>query len=395
MNRWVYIFLSLQLIVSGYLTTEFRRAKKQLAQLEKENAILIRETRSIAADLFYALPEEERLRLPEALRYVPFADEQGIVIDVKNVSIPGVTAPYNPSLIEYNGHYQLFFRRDIPCPENANEQVSFYTQIGCAELDEHFVPTGSDIFWVDTHSRFSEDPRVIKAGDQAFMVYNDLFNAAVPKHRGIRIANIDLRQKKINYITALDPGRRHIEKNWMPFLKNGKDLHLIYSISPHEILYLPDPTRDILKPAVDPSKQLFMLAKSAWPLRWGVLRGGTPPCLVDGEYLSFFHSQIRDKKGRAWYVMGAYTFSPEPPYAIQRISRYPILFKGIYNSPHLHTANRNTLALYPAGLVVKERDGQTVLEVSCGENDSNIKIVTISKEALIRSLKKVSASPDE
>ncbi len=84
--------------------------------------------------------------------------------------------------------------------------------------------------------------------------------------------------------------------------------------------------------------------------------------------------------------MGAYTFEAEPPYAITSITPYPILFKGIYSSEYLNTADVNKYCIFPAGLAIEKTSSKTLLHVSCGENDSHIKIVTFDYEKLKKSM---------
>lgn len=69
---------------------------------------------------------------------------------------------------------------------------------------------------------------------------------------------------------------------------------------------------------------------------WGILRGGSPALEVDGQYLAFFHSPkemvTANSRGEKslHYFMGAYTFSLEPPFAIEKMSLEPIIAKGFY-----------------------------------------------------------------
>jgi hypothetical protein len=124
-------------------------------------------------------------------------------------------------------------------------------------------------------------------------------------------------------------------------------------------------------------------------MKWGIPRGGTPAILIDGEYLSFFHSSFEDEKGIIWYIMGAYTFASVPPFQMTRISPCPFLFKGIYSTPHGEIANPKIRSIYPAGLIYERRDGRDVIAVSCGENDSAIKIISMDKQALFSSLQTI------
>ena len=115
------------------------------------------------------------------------------------------------------------------------------------------------------------------------------------------------------------------------------------------------------------------------------------------KFLVFFHSNIsaisfkrgvQNKQGFN-YVMGAYTFQAKPPFRITAISHYPILFDGIYNSPHMNTAESKKRIIFPSGFAFEKQDGRDLIHVSCGENDSAIKIVTLDQKTLLKSLKKI------
>jgi hypothetical protein len=105
--------------------------------------------------------------------------------------------------------------------------------------------------------------------------------------------------------------------------------------------------------------------------------------------LAFFHSAFEDTKGIKWYVMGAYTFEASPPFRMTRISPYPILFQNIYETEILHSAHPGVRSLYPVGFVCERREEGDVIHVSCGENDSVVKIITMAKDCLLESLLEV------
>ena len=94
-------------------------------------------------------------------------------------------------------------------------------------------------------------------------------------------------------------------------------------------------------------------------------------------------------RSRPWYAMGAYTFETKAPYRITSISTAPILFKGIYDTPVKNTASSKKKSIYPAGITLAKEDGKEVVHVSCGENDSTVKVITFYKEELLKSLKQV------
>ncbi len=363
-----------------YATQDLR--KKSAKYDKRQTAILLR-NEALNREIFLALEKQAGSRtFPPQIKHLPFADEEGMILGVREVDIPGVVAPYNASLIKEEGKYHLFFRYDVPVI--GNEEVPFKTSIGHVELDGDFQPL-APYTKIDTRSDFSEDPRVLWNDGKCLLVYNDIV-VDFPKARGIRSAVYDLKTKEVESITAFERRKFKIEKNWMPFVVDGKGLHFVYTISPHEVCHQ-SPSSTKMRSLN--SNVIEELTDRDWSLMWGRPRGGTPPQLVDGEYLSFFHSMFEDAMGFVWYVMGAYTFEPVAPYRITKISSHPILFKGIFDAAHKHTANPKIRCLYPSGFVLEERDGREVLQVSCGENDSITKIITFDKEALFQSLKAV------
>src|SRR5579863_6303113 len=70
--------------------------------------------------------------LPASLHEIPFADQQGIILSVKDVPIHPIEAPYNAALIKSeNDNYLLVFRYDIKI-----RGFPKYNYIACVELDE-------------------------------------------------------------------------------------------------------------------------------------------------------------------------------------------------------------------------------------------------------------------
>jgi len=374
---------ALTLLLIGVLVSvkrEFRYLKKEHRSFKKVYGIIEHKFRS-------SLPLMGGMPIPLQLRNIPLAESEGIVIDVKKIALRGVLAPYNPSLIESGDHFFLFFRYDVfdhRCP------LPFYTNIGCAELDKEFSQTEKICVRIDTKSRFSEDPRIVKVGEEFFLIFNDLGSENL-KHRTMHLASLNLHDFSVGFVTNLDIKRGPVEKNWIPFeyAEPGEPskLYIEYERMPRDIFCVPDPRVNQIEPIVQ--SQTRSINSYHWAKAWGKTRGGTPARKVGDEYLAFFHSSFRDDDEISWYVMGAYTFEAKPPFRITSISQYPILFKGMYDSPPLNTANPALRCIFPAGFALENREGRELIHVACGENDSAVKIVTIDKEALLKSLKKI------
>src|SRR3990167_1370162 len=103
----------------------------------------------------------------------------------------GIVVPYNGSLIEKGDCYLLFFRYDTQ--SIYLQRGSFFSQIGCIELQSDFTPIESSFSIIDTKSRFSEDPRIFSHNGDYFLLYSYLKQ----EMRGLRLAQIDLKTREL------------------------------------------------------------------------------------------------------------------------------------------------------------------------------------------------------
>ncbi len=331
--------------------------------------------------VFYKVLQNQ-FTLPKELQKIPFANDDMVQVD--KIHIRNAFAPYNASIIEKENGYFLFFRYDIV-------QQMYYNKInayvGCVELDEDLQQTKNEYFTIDTNSTHSEDPRVLRMGEEYLMVFNDIFSQDMER-RGMHISKIDFESRKAYDICPLDLKLNSTEKNWAPFIYQSADkkdtICFEYRVfHPRSILQINnsfDPEN------VEIHQQSASMASIPWNKKWGKPLGGTPARLIDGEYLAFFHSKFTDKTGIYWYVFGAYTFESSPPFRIKAVSPHPILFKGIYDSEYLNTAEPAKCVIFPGGFAIKEANGREQILLTCGENDSSIKLITFDKDELLQSL---------
>jgi len=339
-------------------------------------------------------------KLCKSLQRIPFAEDKGLLKNIRTVRIEGVQAPYNGSILENEKGYLMVFRYDVKIRKTFagmntpfRQKIPFHTQkmpfktfLGSVQLDKQFNQI-APFKQIDTKSEFSEDPRIFTANGKLYLSYNDMQENEVYS-RSMRLAELNPETMQPIFISDIDQHINHTEKNWVPFtLKeaSGEErIYFGYGINPHKIMGMEDPESNQMKHPVFPHN--VSLQKMPWPeKKWGVLRGGTPAILVDGQYLAFFHTLFYENK-RPWYVMGAYTFESAPPYRVTSVSSEPIVFKGMYETPAVNTAHSKKKAIYPAGIVLGIEEGREVIHISCGENDSLNKILTFDKEALIKSL---------
>ncbi len=325
---------------------------------------------------------------------VEFADKTGLILDIKDIKIHGVESAYNASIVRKGNHYLMAFRYDIVAAHKKRKKYPNYTtKIGIVELDQNFEQTDRDFFPIDTHSDFSEDPRLFVFKGDYYLIYNDRISPIDQKEfRSMHLAALNIDNFELEWITNLDQQIKPVEKNWVPIVhktETDEKLFLGYNINPHKVLGVENLHSNELKHYLFPDAPSFYAIK--W-WKWGDPRGGTPAQKVDDEYLSFFHSFFIDRKNQIkyWYVMGAYTFEAGEPFRITRFSKTPILFSSMYSKEITNPiVDKTKRVAYPSGYVQGQYQGRDAFFVSIGENDSAIKILVIDKETLFKSLNKV------
>jgi len=324
--------------------------------------------------------------VPSLLSQIP--EQEGLVLDVKTIRIEGVENPHNASLVkDPSGGYLLAFRYDSIATSG---RQWLFTRIGIIKLDASFNPI-SDFYPIETNSKYSEDPRLFECMGSIFLFYNDL-ESEDPYLRTMHMGKLNTLDMTLEYIENLDVKICNTEKNWIPFYTNYSQTEFLmsYWYNPHRVLRVYSPGESHTKLIFEPESEFLSLD---WEKTWGQIRGGTPAVLVDGEYLAFFHSSVKDPSNqKLYYLMGAYTFSQYPPYSLTRISKCPIVFEDIFMTPVCRTADQSKRVIFPAGYVISDNEnGETVIHVSCGENDSGTKIISLDKKKLYKSLNTISS----
>jgi hypothetical protein len=325
-------------------------------------------------------------RAPLRLAEVPFAEELQVVKSVKQVQIRNMIAPLNPTLLRSpNGGYDLFFRYDVPSAKAINGP--FFCRIGAVHLDEHFEQGEKEFQRLNLGSEYAEDPRAFFFQGKPYLFFNQL-DLNQPRCRTMSLACLDPETLTVRYKTDLDLNLQWIEKNWPPFEvtdEEGKSsLYFEYQITPRKLYAIEDPNTSHFQDIRLPKDIAY--THLPWVGKWGTIRGGTPPLKIGDEYLSFFHSSFKELNGMYWYVMGAYTFNAKYPFKITRMSAAPILYRGIYETPIIHTADPSKRVCFPSGFVIEKREDGDLIYLACGDNDCAINIVTIDKEKLLKSM---------
>jgi predicted GH43/DUF377 family glycosyl hydrolase len=317
---------------------------------------------------------------------------QDFVLELKRIQIPGHPFAFNASIVRWKGTLLMsYWQVEEPCLNQiASAAVS---RVGLVWLDDDFNPIG-DPYSLDFGTPISraQDLRLVEAGDDLYIVYNDNLDEVVTEggfrmwtgkldFDGLQFQIFDLQELK--YYDWENPRRR--EKSWIPFDYQG-GLHLAYSISPHLIFRTFDGTSCC---------QSIAVTQPDLHWRWGEPRGGTPAIQIKEGYLSFFHSSIyfpsvhSDGLVVPHYFMGAYIFSKKPPFEIKRVSPRPIIAKGFYSGETYPYYWKPICVVFPCGILVEKK----YIWITYGRQDHEIWVAKIDRKKLLKSLIPIGQKP--
>lgn len=207
-----------------------------------------------------------------------------------------------------------------------------------------------------------------------------------------------------------------MNKNWTPFLYNGRVLY-VDTIEPFHVVEVPDVSEH--KPFVYYTNPEFFnkhkfshdyldlktivattisqtscdLVSDMW--FYGALRGSTQAMLFRGNYLSFFHSRSEYDTSNSEcntknhiYLFGAYLFSPNPPFRLLKLSKFPIINENLVNSHYFKSV------VFPMNFYYQDAqneitensyEAQTIV-LSSGKKDRFGIIIKLNIELLLNSL---------
>lgn len=222
------------------------------------------------------------------------------------------------------------------------------------------------------------DPRLIWTPDKKLlMIYSSTEEVGIRNEciRGAIIMDLNKSKKFIDglpfRVSPKDVKAR--QKNWMPFVHEDK-IFLIASICPHIIyeLTLTD------KGAVCEQKY-----ESEWSHPWfykEFLRGNTNAIQLDnGNYLATFHTAVKLGRSMHYYDNGFYVFEGKPPFKVLKCANKTYLPAESAVSRHFRKKGLITVC-FPVGMVkVKDQ-----LLISYGDNDSEVKIITIPVKTALK-----------
>lgn len=310
--------------------------------------------------------------------------DKKIITATKRIYFEKYADAYNPSILKVDGGFLMSFRYSPERYTKGWESFIYVVKLN-ENLDPISEPQVLDCRFGNPIPSQSEDARLFSYRNKIYLIYNDNEEEVwynYDQRRDMYMA--ELKQDGDSYCLErpikLKHGKNYpgvkAEKNWVPFEWNDQ-LFITYTINPHEVL-LPDLATGICHPIFETSSYMNWI--------YGPLRGSAPPQLVDGEYLSFFHSSCYCKspasKGEmVWhYFIGAYTFAANPPFELTRMTPFPLVTKGFYT--YLIYWKR---VIFPGGFAVSGNN----IYLAYGKDDWEIWIATIDKKELFREMQKL------
>lgn len=156
------------------------------------------------------------------------------------------------------------------------------------------------------------------------------------------------------------------------FFEHNKKLHQIYQCSPEQIVVR---AKDADSPT-EVSDEVYRTESPSW--EHGEIRGGTQPLIFGEKWLRFFHSLHKHGNDRRdWtYCIGALVMQKEPPFKIERISKFPIFSGDERFVPHCQHWKQGVAIPYGA---IPDGDGWIV---SVGLNDSMAATIRLTESNL-------------
>lgn len=307
------------------------------------------------------------------------------ILDTKQIKINDYPDAFNPSVVRWEGKLLMSFR-NIANPKDSYNS----SQIGLIWLDESFDPIGKAQI-LEIHDQTAglphraEDARLIVVRDRLYMIYSDNIAPEITR-AGFRVYIAELKSDKgklsivskerLNDFEGNEKGLR--EKNWTPFEWNG-DLFLSYTLNPHIVF----------KPLLGTNScETAAISETSLDWKWGELRGGTQTYLIDGNYLTFFHSSERivskfsEGKEMLHYYMGAATFEASPPFRMTAISPEPIVGSDFFTGRRYKPYWGSWRGIFPGGFIFDD----DFIYVFYGKQNHELWVVKMDRKGLFESL---------
>ena len=306
----------------------------------------------------------------------------------------------NPTIVKFQGRLLLAACLSVGFsgaklkPSNGNIEFRWFNH-----TDYPFSTTGP---YLGIENEIESLPTVMVGQDPRIIVMDDpnKFQIYFTKQLGVKYIRMGMAKVALNtttniidiehYYHAITPtlGVNLHQKNWSPFLFRNEVL-LIQSIQPFLVV----------KTAVQDGEMVAFhestteMSDYYWP--YGDVRGGTNAVFLPdkGVYLAFLHSAGHiPGLFMKTYVMGAYTFSAEPPFRVLSMSPYPIMPYRFYDGPWHPIKNRQIdYCVFPMSLMIEKED----VMLSFGYQDQRGYLVRIKLQKLLDTLVPVTTKPKE
>jgi predicted GH43/DUF377 family glycosyl hydrolase len=333
--------------------------------------------------LYKSSPKVESNKLPP-LSHFPFnatsSGSKSFLEKVTKVKLEHPSA-YNGTYVKDHNQTRWMFYRVDSFKKHAKHSTSLY----CQKLDNSFNPISQAFNVSDQLSKGVEDPRIFLKDGMLKCIYNESYSGS--NLRSVSIGEFDSEKMVITPTHRLLMNLQTVEKNWTPFVDSFSNhkFRFAYSLSPLIVMEADLENGKISYDFQGPENPPSFFPNS-WVSKYGQPRGGTQAIACGDHYLTFFHSSFRSKADfLLCYVMGACLISKEKPYKVLAVSKTPIVFDTIYDTEITNPFGMRKSVIFPMSV---EREGD-VLHVSCGENDSSVKIITMNEAKLLASLKSV------
>ncbi len=302
-----------------------------------------------------------------------------VIDEIVDVSLSDFR-PYNPGVIFLGDRYLLVTRAKA---SNLWQYLKLKLQgkrrnvIMVTELDENFAQVEKMVQLLpqkeDGMTKVT-DPRLFWHNGEIYMIFCDHTHggsvqtlAKLQKKEGVwEATNILPLFYEYCFSNYVEKG---IEKNWMPFSKEGK-LYVVYLLEPENV---------VLEVNLEKGNCILVSKTENGLLnKFSPLRGGTPPVFDEelGEYLTLYHIAFAGRNSfttlkKNIYICGAATFTKNAPFILTGRTMTPFYQKNLYN-------NREKI-VFPTALL---RKGDDYL-MFYGEDDCRIKVAKINRAKLI------------
>ena len=303
---------------------DLRKTLEIRTKEHEEHLTELREER----DHWLALYDENKFAAEFLMSYakndVPPLKDQ-VDWEVGKIVLPQETGTYyfNPTILqEDDGRITFFARR---CRNKREKDEDVYIEkndIVMFELSRDLRATKKALITLNSHypNEQFEDPRVVRFGDKYGLSCCTFIPFKSYAHQGMflldkhfhNVARFDPLYGNNNAQAMVNDGH---EKNWLWFVHDNAP-HMIYSANPHKVVRFNGRLEKEEEYTTDEFNPFY---------KFGEVRGGSNPILIDGMYWTFFHSSLPWIANKRRYYMGAYAFEAKAPFRIVRMTSMPIL----------------------------------------------------------------------